>query len=275
MFTRWLVRGNGNIHRLLKHRLDQHHLPCQPSKVRLALGDNLTKPAVRDDLLESGAVGWYLWESLAADVRTSVEVSGHPQEPTLPPDEPVLIHCTRRAAGPWPDESPGDRLDNLILAQHDIDHSAWATLKHIVETRRLIASDTSTRGSTRVVSFTSVPLAELHRLHVFRSHRTRWDFEPYGIAIRQNVLAARPVSYASHEEWRNVLAGRPTVLSAPSISDPPPPPQTGSILDWTVEQEWRHVGDLDLTALRPDHAFLFVPTLAEADQFEGGFLLGR
>ena len=39
-----------------------------------------------------------------------------------------------------------------------------------------------------------------------------------------------------------------------------------SAIRWQVEQEWRHVGDIDLSQLAPDDAFCFVPDYQAADQ---------
>ena len=41
---------------------------------------------------------------------------------------------------------------------------------------------------------------------------------------------------------------------------------SGKVLDWTVEQEWRHIGDLKLDGIPADAAMLFVPNEAEARQ---------
>jgi hypothetical protein len=35
-------------------------------------------------------------------------------------------------------------------------------------------------------------------------------------------------------------------------------------IDWSVEKEWRQLGDLSLDGLSHDDAILFVPTLEEA-----------
>ena len=41
---------------------------------------------------------------------------------------------------------------------------------------------------------------------------------------------------------------------------------SGKVLDWTVEQEWRHIGDLKLDGIPAHAAMLFVPSEAEARQ---------
>jgi hypothetical protein len=170
-----------------------------------------------------------------------------------------LSHCTRQQAGPWPDQAAEDYLDDLILARGDTQHSALAALKRIVRTRRLVATGRTIRGSAPVVSFTDVPLAELDRLRVFRPHRGRWDFEPYGICIRRDWLiqrGTRSVRYGDEALWQGLLAAERPFFQLSRTR----PRRGNRTIDWTVEREWRHVGDVDLRCLAPDEGLLFVPT---------------
>jgi hypothetical protein len=120
------------------------------------------------------------------------------------------------------------------------------------------------RGDVPVVSFTAVPARELGRLHAYRSHLSRWDFEPYGISIRREWLAARgtrPVTYGEESLWDQLPAGdQPFFQLRQSRS------AGGTVWDWTVEREWRHVGDVRLDTIPADTACLFVPTAEEARQ---------
>lgn len=270
------VRSGGNVHNLLIDRLGSSIEAGESGKqIRLAVGENLTAAKTRDSLLEAGAVGWYLFASgddhsndnsppASADIaeKRNAKLKRQQEIQNLPED--VLIHCTRRSHGPWPDESTEDRLADLILSNSQADHSALATLIHIIETRCLIASDQSTRGPVPVVSFTGVRFDELSELRVFRSHRGRWDFEPYGICIRRELLVAsgaRAVSYASDAEWQAMdEEARPFFQLNQSVTE------SGNILDWTVEQEWRQIGDVDLTLLQPEDAWVFVPSPEDAEK---------
>ena len=42
--------------------------------------------------------------------------------------------------------------------------------------------------------------------------------------------------------------------------------KSGNLLDWTVEQEWRTVGDVNLAKISEKDAFVFVPSEAEATE---------
>jgi hypothetical protein len=131
--------------------------------------------------------------------------------------------------------------------------------------RRLIASARAIRGGTPVVSFTSIPLTELHRLRVFRPHRVRWDFQPYGICIRRPWLEqreTRPVRYAADQQWTDLSEDERPFFQL----DHTRARRGGATMDWTVEQEWRHLGDLTLQELPSEEGFVFVPTPSEAQQ---------
>ena len=129
---------------------------------------------------------------------------------------------------------------------------------------RLLASSEFVRGETPVVSLTAVPLGEIHTLRTYRSHLGRWDFEPYGICIRRDWLqrrGTRPVQYGDEALWDAMSsADRPFFQKRESHT------AGGKVFDWTVEQEWRHVGDLKLDGIPARAAMLFVPSEAEARQ---------
>jgi len=107
------------------------------------------------------------------------------------PRADYLTHCTRGTDGPWPDQDRAEYLDNLILGRPDAAHSALSALTRIVQQRRLLATGRAIRGGTPVVCFTAAGIAELRHLRTFRSHRRRWDFEPYGIGVSREWLEQR------------------------------------------------------------------------------------
>ena len=133
------------------------------------------------------------------------------------------------------------------------------TLCRIIATRRLIASANLIRSATPVVCFSQVPVGELPQRTIFRSHLARWDFVPYGIAIRKELLqtsGCREVIYGDDTMWDSMKPEQRPWFQLASSAD-------GKI-DWTQEREWRLVGDLDLKKIGPDDAFAFVKTNDEA-----------
>lgn len=249
------VRTNGNIHRALQERLARN------GPVEIVDLPDTHPRAVRDDLIGRGATLW----SPSGDGQLSFGPSNDSQDekpsicelvPQPSPDEwTFLSHTTRACAGPWPSQSVPDYIDSLLDDAGEADHCAIAALERIVTQRKLLAASRMIRGGHAVVCLTAVPLLDLPPLRKFQTHRSRWDFEPYGICIRQRWLqerGARPVIYGNEATWQSLGEGdRPffQFTSSPSSS-----PGT----DWSVEREWRHAGDLDLHELPAQDGLLFV-----------------
>ncbi|MCA9210808.1 MAG: hypothetical protein KDA55_20760, partial [Planctomycetales bacterium] len=267
------VRRGGQLQQLLSARLDSRLWPA--GSVFVALGTHHVSPAVANDLMDRGAVGWLVMGH-DYDVSDELHDGTEPKNDDGPATAisqfvastrqwPYLTHCTRRRDGPWPDQSDDEFLDDLLLERPERDHSPLAALTRILAEQRIIASSAGIRGGYRMVSFTAAPIAELDSLRVFRPHRARWDFEPYGISLRR--------------EWLRSVGGRPVVYGDDSVWRELPPDQqpffqkrfsrsvkSSSEIDWSIEQEWRHAGDVDLSQVPDDAAVVFVSTESEASQ---------
>ena len=268
------LRSNGHWHRLLRDRLR-----TGVGGVTLVDLPGLEGTTVRDELASLGAT---VWKPTPGETGP---LSGiHAGAATLSEDIVELVpfptadgwvslsHTTRGCPGPWPEQSPEDYLDSLLLSRSDADHSPVGTLKLILQQQRLIASERTARGGIRVVSFTASPLSHLPELRRFRHHRGRWDFEPFGLCIRRSWLeerGARPVIYGDDALWHGLdtkdrsffqLAQSKPAAAGETISDE----QQAAGIDWTVEREWRHIGDLDLSPLPRECGLVFVPNYATA-----------
>ncbi len=260
------LRQGGHHHRLLSHRLTSNRWP--PGSVHVAVsGQPVCDPGTAQ-LLDAGAVGWLVPKTRhpQGGPPTGLPAGAEPAAVrSRPPDEgwDYLTHWTRRCDGPWPGQSEEQYLEELILQRPSADRSPLATLRQLIGTRKLLASPQAIRGGTAVVCFTAIPLGQLPQRRVFRPHRTRWDFEPYGICIRRQWLVqrgARPVQYGPAELWSALPeAERPFFQAQQSRTAP-------RAIDWTAEQEWRHIGDVPLDEVPSEAAFLFVPSHAEAAQ---------
>jgi hypothetical protein len=181
---------------------------------------------------------------------------------------PYLTHCTRGRDGPWPGQSTEQYWDELLWDHPDADHGPLETLRRIIRSRRLIGSGQGIRGGAKVVCWTEIPFQELARFRVYRPHRVRWDFCPYGICVDRQWLVdrgARPVIYAPSSHWDDLSEGdRPffQALSTRQAGHPTDPTHTS--MDWRREREWRTLGDLALDDLPADLGFVFVPSAEEA-----------
>lgn len=288
----WVLhaRPGGYLAQLVEARLSDPR--WAPASVRLALGPGLVPSSLAGSWLALGAVAWS--SGMVAPRPPSslrgAHASGEPPSPaapgpwpegaaadwpavSLPVPGPIisvptsdnwdfLTHWTRRQWGPWPGESEEEYRDQLILGVADADRSAAAALRRIVLQGVIRATARTIRGGVAVVSFTAVPLAEVSRRRVFRPHRGRWDFEPYGICIRRAWLeqrGARAVRYGEDADWAQLPPGERPFFQRRASG-----PRRGMPIDWAEEREWRHPGDVHLRELPPSEGLLFVPSHEEA-----------
>jgi hypothetical protein len=259
------VRNKGNIHRLLSERLK-----VKPHGVNLVDLPDLPVDAAREELLGLGATLWKPTSEscqpfIGSDVDEAVDQLPIVNFESYPKDlgDQFLIHTTRACPGPWPQQRSADYLDAILDVLQVGHHTALMTLSRIIRQQLLIGSGRTIRDGFPVVSFTAVPLQELPELRCFRTHRSRWDFEPYGICIRRAALercGVRPVCYGTDDLWQSL-----SVEDRPFFQLNDPEPAIGNpTLDWSTEREWRHVGNLDLAQFSPRDIFVFVPTFADA-----------
>ena len=198
--------------------------------------------------------------STSATDLVSGELAWASDSPLSRPDD-WLLHWTRSTVGPWPDQSEQEFDDELILGCDSSNRSALATLLRIVTEGRLWASSETIRGGYRVVSFTEVPLHEFRSRRTYRRHRRRYDFEPWGIAIRRDVLAAagaRAVEYGDDETWHIMLdEERPFFQNI------------GDGEGWTKdEREWRITDHVHLHELPVSAVAVFVDSAAAREMLQ-------
>ena len=260
------VRPAGNIYSAIRRRLK--HSASGESK--LLIDRQLTRKSVLDDLINAGAVGWWLYDATNPEPLDK-DVTDH-KNPCRPKRnvpilelgefaaESFLLHWTRRRRGPWPDQTESAYLDDLIFQAHRRKHGELEALARLLATGRIMATNMLTRDQQPVVCFSNLPVTEIGKQKIFRQHLGRWDFSPYGIAVdRKHLfeLGARPVIYGNETTWQNLSPEqRPFFQLATS--------KTGT-LDWTQEQEWRLPGDLNLNQLPINAVALFVENADEAE----------
>lgn len=286
------VRKGGTIAGLLTRRLADPRFATGSVFVASTLrhSNSLSERQLKlDEWLERGAVGWLLPEP---DVRLSNTFAGCSKQsespfvqsltaPYIAPytairsdvsiDEnewPFLSHCTRANAGPLPGESMEHYWDRAwTQGSIPVGHSIL-TLHQILQDQRIKGNSSLTRSQLPCVSFSEVPLHELLSRRQFRSHLGRWDWEPYGIMIRREVLerlGARPVIYGEEADYKQ-LADHDKPYFQPRGKK-----STRNNQDWTIEREWRVLGDLVFAELPRDSILVFVATRAEAQQFARRF----
>jgi hypothetical protein len=174
--------------------------------------------------------------------------------------EGYLSHWTRTCDGPWPGERRVDYYREL-LASDCYPRSAFDTLRAILRLGRIVASGTHMPGRIPTVSFTGRPPAAMAPLMRWRSRYQHMSFEPYGIAVEKNwavSMGARRVKYRAARGVR------------PKSDDPEAwlGQTTGVHTDWRQEDEWRFLGDFDLTAAPPEALLCFCRNAGEARTLE-------
>lgn len=248
------VRKGGNLHSALLHRLKDG------KPARVLVESTLTKKKLTEELLSAGATGWVLLD--AAETESVEPDSGVAVLNQFDASD-FLLHWTRRRVGPWPDQTEIDFLDDLLFRSSRKDHREVASLKRILATQRILAGSVLTRDPRPVVCFSDVTFEELGQLRTFRPHLSRWDFEPFGVAIRKSWLqekGAAAVVYGDESTWESLPDEKRAFFQ---LNDP-----NGKI-DWSAEREWRIVGDVDLRAVPMDAAVVFVRTVADAAEVNG------
>lgn len=171
-------------------------------------------------------------------------------------EDSYLIHWTRTCNCAW----PGERLIDYYRAVIDSEsypRSAYDTLKNIVTTKTIKASSRNMPGKTPTVSFSNCPPAVMVKLMTWRARYRMMSFEPYGIGIDKitaQSLNILPVNYYD----RN---GETGIDSRHWLSQ-----SRGEKSDWTVEDEYRHLGDMDLSGIDDDKLMLVCRTAIEADE---------
>jgi hypothetical protein len=278
------VRPKGKIHHAALNRLAKAQPEIRPACERTwILVSALTKPAVQSNLEQAGAVGWWLYDQHPLDRDRSDLDSQETQVDAAPPPlassvhrpsawapilrldefpaERFLIHWTRYRVGPWPEQTQEEWLDDLLFQSDRRKHGPAFALRRILATRQILASRGLTRDDQPVVCLSNRSLADLDNLTVFRQHLGRWDFVPFGIAIEREWLfhqGARPVIYGDESVWTSLPdSERPFFQLAHSKS--------GKV-DWTIEQEWRWLGNLNLRRIPAACVAAFVPELTDAQK---------
>jgi hypothetical protein len=168
-----------------------------------------------------------------------------------------LFHYTRACAGPWPGQTYRQYLLDLLDGCPLSGHSALETIIRILKEGTIRATDRMVRGREAVICWSSHPPQELFAMRRWNRTLARWTVEPYGIAVRRDILrslGAKPAVYGGEHTYGRIPQSEKYRFqlsrSTPSAS-------------WRHEREWRLRGDLALSKLKPDEGFVFVQTEEE------------
>ena len=281
------MRDGGKIAELIKMRLSSRCIPSGSTFISLPSPSlKKTNPSprrIREDWLGLGAIGWLTNGS--EEIR-SEEINSGPtrawstcfrridslQSNACDTHQPVfpiqmlgtkraryLAHCTRSRLGPWPDQSPAQFHDELLLRPWQFQPSAFDTLHRILTQQRLIATTRFRRGGLATVCMSSKEITKLLSMRRYQSHLARWDWEPYGIMFDLpwlEKLGAKQVSYIDPKTAGKMIDEDLAFCQVVS--------NESEAIDWREEEEWRIAGDLRLNQIPFSKAIVFVATQSEA-----------
>ncbi|MBD3166631.1 hypothetical protein GF324_08530 [bacterium] len=165
-----------------------------------------------------------------------------------------VVHWTRANAGPWPGETPASFYEALARSRGAYPRDAEATLARILTEQRIRATGWRMPLGRAMTSFSALHPADMMPLMVRQRRFVRMSYEPYGIAIRREVLetiGGQPVRYGPPAEQKTLPAVERLFFQSGKPGG----------YDWSVEQEWRVKGEVPLDALNPEEALVLVPTL--------------
>ncbi len=158
--------------------------------------------------------------------------------------EGFLIHWTRTANNPWPDEKLYDYYKSIDNSRNDYAHSAYLTLIRILSEKRLRALSRHYRRGISAAAFSELKPSEAINLMKWRARYREMSFEPYGIAIRKKA--------ADQIGIRKVIYGDRKMFGGLKKVDKPYFQSIGTKGFWVPEKEWRHIGDIDLSMINPN-----------------------
>ena len=245
------IKSNGNVQKSLQRRLS---FADKLNRTFVLRDIAMTKPTVREPLISLGAIDWLLLNTPSETPAEESSVKNGQQVSLSDIEESqYLIHWTRARCGPWPDQSEPDHLDDLIFGESGARHGNVFSLCRILASQRIMGSSELTRTTTPTVCFSAVSMSELRDRTVFRKHLQRWDFLPFGIAIKRKTLVeqfgCRPVIYGDQETWKSLPAVDRPFFQACQSRD--------KTIDWQQEREWRVIGDVDLRQIDLREAVVF------------------
>ncbi len=244
------VRTGGNVEKGLRQRINRLH----DASTRVAITSDSKCAAA--GLIASGAIGWFYSVSANKPPVTPPPDFGENDQWTRT-DGQWLVHCTRGPKANWPDETVRQYRDSILIGDDSsTDRQPIDALCRIIGSGRLIATSTATSKKHPVVCFSEVPLAQLLDRRCFRPQLGRWDYEPFGIAIRRSVaalLGIEPVIYGEPNR-------RKTLLEQDRYRFHP----VGKTYDWQSEKEWRSRISIDMAALPKSDIRVFAADTLES-----------
>ena len=172
-----------------------------------------------------------------------------------------ITHWTRTPHGPWPGETSFSFYRRLVESKDEYPNNAFNTLLNIAREKKIRASSNKIRDKYPVIGFSEAAPFNILKLLRWCPRQVNWNFEPYGLALKRNAvekLGIRPAIYATPEIYKRL----------PDKDKPFFQNRGDADVDWSVEKEWRHSGDLNFEDIAPNEIAFIVWDQDEKLQLE-------
>ncbi len=154
-----------------------------------------------------------------------------------------LAHFTRSSRGQWPGERSVDYYLSILRSTNEYSHSARQSLRRILSQGNIYGSNKNIRSHDFVAGFTLLGAENAQEMFRYRSNLKNPYFEPYGIALT--------LPYARSLGLQPVVYGDTDIYDLLPQSSKPLYQCVGKESRWLREQEWRYLGDFDVSNLDP------------------------
>lgn len=169
-----------------------------------------------------------------------------------------VVHWTRTRIGPWPGERKIEYYRRLIDSQDQYPGNAFETLLNIIREKKIRASSEKIKENAAVVGFSEATPQQIINMMRWCPRQVNWNFEPYGVAIEKEYaigLGIGPVIYGEDREYKTLSESQKPFFHSRGHEN----------IDWSGEQEWRHLGDIDISQIPQDKISYFVWDKHEAE----------
>ncbi len=170
-----------------------------------------------------------------------------------------LIHWTRTSNSAWPTEKLIDYYSDIINAD-SFPRNAFNTLQNILGIQRIVSSSAHMPANIPTVSFSGTLPEYFLPLMRYRARYRQMSFEPYGIGVEKKYaqsIGIKPVCYYDRSEKNHLDASEEWLMQSSGVKS-----------DWRKEDEYRHLGNLDLSKISRNKLLCFCYITQEATMLE-------
>ena len=170
-----------------------------------------------------------------------------------------LFHWTRTFNSAWPTERPLDYY-RAIIESDTYPRTAYDSLKNIISMQLVKSTSKHMPENTPTVSFSHRPPHEMTALIAWRSRYRMMSFEPYGVGIEKNIARQMNIMPVVYYDKTQPLGNNCKVPTPGWLAQ-----SRGEKTDWSLEEEYRHLGDLNLSSIPKDRLIFICRTSREAE----------